>query len=53
MNLGNKLTVFQITVCETVVTKIYFFTKIQEGSLFYLSLLIMHVGAFINVLHKS
>ena len=24
MNLGNKLTVFQITVCETVVTKIYF-----------------------------
>ena len=24
MNLGNKLTVFQIIVCETVVTKIYF-----------------------------
>ena len=24
MNFGNKLTVFQITVCETVVTKIYF-----------------------------
>ena len=25
MSLGNKLTVFQITVCETVVTKIYTF----------------------------
>ena len=25
MNLGNKLTVFQITVCETVGTKIYTF----------------------------
>ena len=27
MNLGNKVTVFQITVCETVVTKIYVFFK--------------------------
>ena len=25
MNLGKKLTVFQTTVCETVVTKIYTF----------------------------
>ena len=27
MNLGNKVTVFQITVCETVVTKIYVFLR--------------------------
>ena len=46
MNLGNKLTVFQITACETILTKIY----IQEGLLFYLNFLMMHVGGtyFIN-----
>ena len=27
MNLGNKLTVFQIIVCETVVNKFYSFEK--------------------------
>ena len=47
MNLGNKLTVFQITVCETV-TK-----KIQEGSLFYLSFLIMHLGVIYFINHKT
>ena len=35
--MGNKLTVFQTTDCETVVTKIYNFQKLQEGSIFYLS----------------
>ena len=52
-NLGNKLTVFQITVSETVVTKIYTFQKIQEGSLFYLSFLIMHVGGIYFINHKT
>ena len=53
MNLGNKLTLFQITVCETIVTKIYIFRKIQEGSLFYLSFLIMHVGGIYFINHKT
>ena len=53
MNLGNKLTLFQITVCETIVTKIYIFRKIQEGSLFYLSFLIMHVGGIYFINHKQ
>ena len=30
MNLGNKLNVFQITVCETAVTKIYTFKKYKK-----------------------
>ena len=45
MNLGNKLTVFQVTVCETAVTKSTLFKKMHEGSLFYLSFLIMQVGS--------
>ena len=53
INLGKKLTVFQITVSETVVTKIYTFQKIQEGSLFYLSFLIMHVGGIYFINHKT
>ena len=32
MNLANKLTVFQITVCETVITKTYTSLKMQKGS---------------------
>ena len=44
MNLGNRLTVVQITVCETV---------IQEGSFFYLSFLIMHVGGTYFINHKT
>ena len=51
MNLGNKLTLFQITVCKTVVTKIYTFW--EEGSLFYLSFLIMHVGGIYFINHKT
>ena len=53
MNLGNRLTVFQITVCETVLAKIYIFKKIQEGLLFYLSFLIMHVGGIYFINHKT
>ena len=34
MNLGNKLTVFQITFCETAVTKIYTFKKNTRKSTF-------------------
>ena len=52
MNLWNKLTVFQKTVFETVVTKIYTFYKIQDGSLFYLGFLIMHVGGLYFTNHK-
>ena len=53
MNLGNKLTVFQITVSETTVTKIYSFWKIQEGSPFYLSFLIIHLGGIYFINHKT
>ena len=53
INLGNKLTVFQIVVCETVVTKIYNFQKLQEGSIFYLSFLIMLVGGIYFINHKT
>ena len=42
MNLGNKLTVFQIAVYE----------KIQQGSLFYLNFLIMHVDGMYFINHK-
>ena len=50
MNSGSKLTVFQITVCETFFIKIYTFFKKKERSLFYLSFLIIHVVViyFIN-----
>ena len=51
MNLGNKLTVFQIIVCETVVTKIYSFEK-KGGSLFYLSFL-KYVGGIYFINHKQ
>ena len=51
--MGNKLTVFQITVCEAVVTKIYIFYKIEEGSLFYLSFFIMYVGCIYFINHKT
>ena len=50
---GNKLALFQIIACETVVTKIYTFWKIQEGSLFYLSFLIMHVSGIYFINHKT
>ena len=53
MNLGNKLTVFQITVSVTVVTKIYTLEKIQESSVFYLSFLIMHVDGIYFINHKT
>ena len=53
MKLGNKLIVFQITVCETVVTKIYTFKKIQGSQLFYLSFLTMHVGGIYFRNHKT
>ena len=53
MNLGNKLTVFQITFCETAVTKIYTFKKIQESPRSYLSFLIMHVGGKYFINHKK
>ena len=53
MNLGNKLTVFQINVCETVVTEICTFWKMQEGSPFYLSFLIMHVDGIYFINHKT
>ena len=54
MNLGNKLTVFQSIVCETVVTKIYTFLKTQYNiSSFYLSFLIMHVGCIYFINHKT
>ena len=33
-NLGNKLTVFQITVSEAVVTKIYTFKKYKKVHFF-------------------
>ena len=53
MNLGNKLTAFQITVCETVFTKIYTFLKTREDPLFYLSFLKMHVGGIYFINHKT
>ena len=53
MNLGNKLITFQITVCETVVTKIYTFQKLQKGSLFYLSFLTMHMGGICFINHTT
>ena len=53
MNLGNKLSVFQITFCETAVTKIYTFKKIQESPRFYLSFLIMHMGGKYFINHKK
>ena len=43
MNLGNKLTVFQIAVYE----------KIQQGSLFYLNFSIMHVDGMYFINHKT
>ena len=49
----NKLTIFQVTVCKTVVIKIYTFLKIQEGSLFYLSFWIMHEGGIYFTNHKK
>ena len=53
MNLGNKLTVFQIIASVTVVTKIYTLEKIQESSLLYLSFLIMHVCGIYFIYHKT
>ena len=51
MNLGNKLTVFQIIVCETVVTKIYSFEKKRRFT-FYLSFL-KYVGGIYFINHKQ
>ena len=34
MNLGNKLTLFQITVCETAVTKIDFLKNTRTFTFF-------------------
>ena len=53
MNLSNKLTVFQKTVCETVATKVFTFQKIQDGSLSYLSFLIMHLGGISSKIIKQ
>ena len=53
INLGYKLTVFKITVSETVVTKIYTLWKIPEGSISYLSFLIMYVGGIYFINHKT
>ena len=53
MNLWNKLTVFQKTLCETIVTKVFTFQKIQDGSLSYLSFLIMHLGSISSKIIKQ
>ena len=53
INFGKTLTVFEITVCDTIVTKIYNFKKLQEGSIFYLSFLIMHVSGIYFINHKT
>ena len=53
INFGNKSILFQITVCETIVIKTYTFKKIQEGSLFCLSFLIMHVCGTYFINHKT
>ena len=53
INLGNKLTVFQTTICETVVTKIRTLKQTQEDLLFYLCFLIMHVGGIYFTNHKT
>ena len=52
MNLGNKLTVFQIIVCETVVTLKFTVLKKKGGSLFYLSFL-KYVGGIYFINHKQ
>ena len=52
MNLGNKSTVSQITVCETVVTKICNFKKYKKIHFFYLSFLIIHVAGTYFINHK-
>ena len=50
MNLGNKLTLFQITICQTIVTKIHFLKNTRRFTFLF---------EFLNnargwyILHKS